>query len=240
MDKDFILDEIRRTAMENGGQPLGRLRLEKEAGIKEHHWKKYWPRFGDAQKEAGLAANQVPEAWREEELTEQVVKLCRELGRFPTHADLRVRRTYDATFPSHRIFDRRLGNKATIIDKVKAYCRQRPGHEDVLALCKVLTVAEPAGKDRAAAADASKDGFVYLLKSGRFYKIGKTNHAGRRERELAIQLPEQAKTVHHIRTDDPEGIEAYWHKRFAAKRKNGEWFELSREDVTAFRRRRFM
>ena len=79
-----------------------------------------------------------------------------------------------------------------------------------------------------------------MARMGKHYKIGKTNHAGRRERELAIQLPEKASTVHTIKTDDPEGIEAYWHRRFEAKRKNGEWFELSAADVAAFRRRRFM
>jgi len=48
---------------------------------------------------------------------------------------------------------------------------------------------------------------VYLIKSGRFYKIGRSNAAGRREREIALQLPEKADTVHVIRTDDPPGIE---------------------------------
>ncbi len=78
------------------------------------------------------------------------------------------------------------------------------------------------------------------MKSGRFYKVGRSNAVGRRERELAIQLPEEVKVVHPIKTDDPVGIENYWHGRFAERRKNGEWFELTAKDVAAFKRRKFM
>ncbi len=91
-----------------------------------------------------------------------------------------------------------------------------------------------------AGSEDTQIGFVYLIKSGRFYKVGKSYAVGRREYEIGLQLPERAVTVHVIRTDDPGGIEAYWHKRFEAKRKNGEWFELDAAAVAAFRRRKFM
>lgn len=76
------------------------------------------------------------------------------------------------------------------------------------------------------------------MKSGEFYKIGRSNAAGRREYEIGIQLPEKIKLVHEIRTDCPTTLEGYWHNRFAAKRKNGEWFDLDATDVRAFRSRK--
>lgn len=74
------------------------------------------------------------------------------------------------------------------------------------------------------------------MKSGHHYKIGRTVSVGSRERQLAIKIPIPPTTVHKIETDDPSGVEAYWHRRFENKRGEGEWFALSSEDVRAFKR----
>lgn len=88
--------------------------------------------------------------------------------------------------------------------------------------------------------ETEKIEFVYLMKSGKYYKIGRSNDAERRAYDLRLQMPEKLELIHKIKTDDSIGIEEYWHKRFKDKRKNGEWFELTRQDVEIFKRRKFM
>ncbi len=238
MDKQHILDEIRRTAKANSGEPYGSQRFQTETGIKKSDWYgKFWVRWGDALREAGLTPNRMAEAYDEDVLIAKLISLIRELGQFPVEGDLRIKGRNDPEFPSHTSF-RRLGSKKQRVGKVTEYCRSHEGFQDVLNLCPDIVDRKQQSREKDTSTEAV--GFVYLIKSGRYYKIGRSNSSGRREYELAIQLPDKADKVHEIRTDDPVGIEAYWHNRFQAKHKNGEWFDLTQLDVKAFRRRKFM
>ena len=223
----------------NGGVPLGREAFLRATGIKQTDWYgKLWVRWGDALREAGFSPNQMQERLPDEQVLQKLVGLVRELGHFPVHGELRLKERQDPEFPTHGVFAR-LGSKRQLVQKVVAYCKAHDGYEDVVRLCDSALSALPETRHEQPS-DEPPVGFVYLLRSGRYYKIGRTNAAGRRERELAIQLPDKAHTVHVIRTDDPPGIEAYWHKRFEARHKNGEWFDLTAADVKAFKRRKFM
>ena len=236
--KDHIISEIRRTA--SGGFPLGRQRFEKETGIKESDWSgRFWTRWGDAVREAGFKPNTLQDALPEKRLLQSLVALIRELGHFPTSADLRMKARQDPEFPSHNTFNR-LGRKAERARRVVEFCATHGDLDDVADLAAPFAASSPP-----ADADADDDqvetfGFVYLMKSEKYYKIGRSVSAEKRAYEIQLQLPEELKLIHKIKTDDPVGIEKYWHDRFKDKRKGGEWFELSVNDVKTFKRRKFM
>jgi hypothetical protein len=236
LDRDQVLLEIRRTAAENGGIPLGRGRFERVTGLSEYTWTKYWPRWSEALKEAGFEPNQFNSRRADDDLLQRLADLVRELGHFPVTREIRVRVSRDPSFPNAKTLAR-LGNVRTLALKLKAFAEKR-GYTDVALLCPEPS-AEAAGREGRGQKQAPI-AFVYLMRSARFYKIGRTNAVGRREREFAIQLPEDVRVVHSIKTDDPVGIEEYWHKRFADRRRKGEWFDLGKDDVAAFRRRSFM
>jgi len=239
MDKKYILDEIKRTAKANKGTPLGRQKFETETGIKYSDWfGKYWARWGSALTEAGFLPNQLQRAYSEEVLIKKFIELIKELKRYPARSDIRFKSYNDPGFPDSKTFERR-GSKTQFAAKIADYCGQQAGLEEVLRICEEV-IAESERPSDDGDRDEVQFGYVYLLKAGRYYKIGRSNAAGRRERELSIQLPGKTNMAHTIRTDDPVGIEAYWHKRFETKRKRGEWFELDSQDIKAFKRRKSM
>jgi len=240
MDKEYIINEIKRTAKENGGVPFGRQRFASETGIKFTDWYgKYWATWGDALKEAGYEPNAFQKAYNDEYLIAKLIELIREIEKFPTSGEIRLKAHSDRSFPSHGVFNR-IGNKQEKANKIGEYCKKHGDLGDVLEICLPLCSSEKQIKDNDIDNNVENFGFVYLMKSGKHYKIGRSSSAERRAYELKIILPEKVELVHKIRTDDPVGIEAYWHKRFEDKRKSGEWFALTGPDIKAFKRRKFM
>jgi hypothetical protein len=239
VEKERILREIKRTAEENGGKPFGWRRFESETGISHSDWHgKHWARWSDAVREAGFDPNQFTSAYDAEELLEKLAQLARELGHLPVEGELRMKARSDSDFPHNRPF-RRLGGKAEIIRRLREHCLNRGEYDDVVRMCDEYSSRKRAVPEEAGDQDA-KIGFVYLMKSGRFYKIGHSDAPGRRQYDLTIQLPEKVELVHKIPTEAPEAAERYWHERFKAKRKGGEWFDLSAAEVKTFRRCRSM
>jgi hypothetical protein len=237
MTQEEILREIRRTAADNGGSPLGVRRFEQETGIRQADWfGVHWRSWGDAVRAAGFQANALTQGVGDEQLLERYAQLARELGRAPTKGDLRLAKLRDPTLPSDLAFTRRFGGYPGLRSRAQDWCAARRDFEEVAQL-----LGRAVGGTHPAAQTPRIDtalGFVYLIKHGSRseYKIGRTSNPIRREGEMRLQLPERVKPVHYIETDDPAGVETYWHTRFATKRKEGEWFALSPDDVRAFKK----
>jgi hypothetical protein len=77
-------------------------------------------------------------------------------------------------------------------------------------------------------------GFIYLVKAitpDTHYKIGLSKDPVTRIDNMGIKLPFPIEPIHTFKTNDMHVIETYLHQKYANKRLNGEWFELSEQDV---------
>ena len=79
-----------------------------------------------------------------------------------------------------------------------------------------------------------RSGYIYLFRVDKYYKIGLSGQPGRRYSSIATSVPFPVERVHQFRCWYVSDVEAALHQRFKDKRLNGEWFELSKEDVRGF------
>jgi len=236
MHKEEILLEIKRVAEENGGKSPSKTMFEEATTIKTHEWQKYWPRWSEAIKEAGLTPNQFAgTVYSDDALLDKLIEFTRELGRYPTLVEMRIKKINDPTFPHDCTIAGRLGNKQELIFRLLDYCRKRK-------LTDIIKILEPVSNTATIETYTINDknssyGFVYLAKGHRGeYKIGRTNLVDRRLSELGTKASIELELIHEIKTDDPVGVEAYWHKRFQNKHMKGEWFKLSTIEVKSFKK----
>jgi len=232
--REHIIDEIRRVAEKNG-RPPGRQVFEKETGIRMQEWYGvHWRSWGDALKDAGYEPNRKQGKFSSEDVLRKYAEVVRHFGRVPAAIDIRIYSRKRNDFPGHTTFNNHFVNKAGLLAALADWIRNNEEFADLLDL-----IPEPAVAAEDDPLAPSGEGFVYLLKSGDHYKIGRSDELEKRVKQISVALPEAVILEHAIRTDDPPGIEAYWHRRFADRRTTGEWFKLSLADVRAFKRRKF-
>ncbi|MCC5982071.1 MAG: GIY-YIG nuclease family protein [Oceanicaulis sp.] len=230
--KDEIIGEIKRLASELGRTP-GRDAFEKRTGIRTTEWWGiYWRSWGAAVQDAGLTPNRKNDKLSSNDVLAHYVDAVRYFQRLPAVVDLRMYAKEKPGFPAHNTFFSHFETQAGLRDALARWIADKPEFDDIRELLPDEPASSP-GKP------ATADGYVYLLKSGAHFKIGRSDNLERRIKEVSISLPEATTLEHAIKTDDPVGIEAYWHNRFAEKRAGGEWFKLTAADLRAFKRRSF-
>lgn len=232
-NKERILKEIRRVATKIGRSP-GIAVFEAETGIGRSEWHgKLWRAWGDALSEAGLQENELTSKSSTESVLRHFASAVRHYGRIPANVDLRMFARENEGFPSHNVFTNSFPGKASLVAAFSEWVGNNEEYHDLIDLLPQSRAPDEAsGK-------TVREGYVYLLRSAEYYKIGRSDQLEQRIKQINVKLPETATLDHTIRTDDPAGIEAYWHRRFSDKRANGEWFRLTIADVRAFKRRTF-
>ncbi len=96
---------------------------------------------------------------------------------------------------------------------------------------KTAVVTEDPIQIHSERARRDRSGYVYLLEGDGCYKIGHARDPENRVETLKIQLPYPVHLVTFVYSEDRRGLEAELHEKFADKRLNGEWFDLSQNDV---------
>lgn len=112
-------------------------------------------------------------------------------------------------------------NAPSIVQPHKIYLFESNQHE----LKQIIESPDLPGK---------APGYVYFVQeymNGSF-KIGKTKNIEKRMNIFGVKLPFENKLIYLIKTGNHHQTEAAFHKHFSAKRLEGEWFALSKEDLS--------
>jgi hypothetical protein len=131
---DLILPEIRRLALESGGRPPGEQAFTKATGITKGKWYGvFWARWGDALIEAGFEPNTWTQRSDSAEMLSKVAELCRQLGRLPIDAELRMRRKIDPEFPRAGTLFSHFSNRAGLVAALRKLA-DADGYDDLLPM----------------------------------------------------------------------------------------------------------
>lgn len=73
--------------------------------------------------------------------------------------------------------------------------------------------------------------YVYIIQCAQYYKIGIAENVKDRFSAIKSATPFEMKIINSFESDYPEKDEQKLHEKFKKKHKQGEWFELNKEDI---------
>jgi hypothetical protein len=74
-------------------------------------------------------------------------------------------------------------------------------------------------------------GYIYLISSGKYFKIGKTKYISKRFQAFKTIIPNEWNIVHSYKTKNIDEEEKRLHSMFKHKRVIGEWFNLNVSNI---------
>lgn len=113
-----------------------------------------------------------------------------------------------------------------MIEKMNVLCKQ-------LRIPKSKFVRECISQTFLRLEKGLSEGYVYFIRGEgtNYFKIGKTKDVEKRKKELQCGCPFNLVAFATIECYDMDGLEKAFHQYFSNSLKNGEWFELSYEDI---------
>jgi hypothetical protein len=186
--RDQILAEIKRIADANGGQAPGLKTFESATGIRRHDWLgKFWSKWSDAVTEAGIKPLERTKKVERSFIFPRLAEIVRHYKREPTRVEFDLYKRTDSGLPWYQTLLEHFGSKMEMIAALRAWAETADGYGDIVAMLPAIT-EQPKNLTSA----APKEGYVYLIKSGAFYKIGRGDELEKRVKQIRVALPDSS------------------------------------------------
>ncbi|MEO0880075.1 MAG: GIY-YIG nuclease family protein, partial [Pseudomonadota bacterium] len=170
IDRNHIIAEIKRIAQADGGKAPGRQKFERETNITMKEWYGvHWARWGDALLEAGYEPNTKQAKLSTDEVLTHFASAVRHFKRIPSDGDLRIFGRNTKGFPGHTTFNNHFGSKRGTVEAFRIWLEAHSDYSDLMEFMPEKTAEY-------AKAPQPIEGFVYLLKSGTHFKIGRSDN----------------------------------------------------------------
>lgn len=130
-------------------------------------------------------------------------------------------------------------NRSTFIAAARLHQGERRdiAKEDLVNICNAQWASEQLKSKARSELSYRKEmewrgkGYIYVIQSQGLYKIGMTGNLADRLKAFKTSLPGGMRPIRTKLVDHAGKAETFLHEKFAGKRLNGEWFNLSEEDV---------